>query len=314
MATKNFFLYLVGLSFFVNLTGCDSMPVKTSSHRQNETTPVDVGSATNNEPRVEAPEFLKKQAPKLGIILGPGGTLAYAHIGFLQELENNKIPVFAIGGIEWGALVAGAFAMENKSHGIEWNLLKLPTESFESRGFFSSGQKAVQVSAFKKFLNQTFKGKKIANMKTSFVCPYVNSVKGTRWLKRSGKVSSAIRSCWPSAPHFETPILAANLNGAASIAKALRNQGADLIVYVDVLSKSPLLKTDERKKNPQVAQQWLMQKSMTEALVSPLVNEVLYIDVAGANINSYKSLRSITRKGQVKSKSIVKGLANKYAY
>ena len=41
---------------------------------------------------IQKPTFLQVKAPKLGLILGGGGALAYAHIGLLHEFEKQKIP------------------------------------------------------------------------------------------------------------------------------------------------------------------------------------------------------------------------------
>lgn len=313
MVIKNFFSCLVVISFVFLLASCESL--RTTSRPQGpEPIDAEVVEPGKSEPVVVAPEFLKKDAPRLGLILGPGGALSYGHIGFLQELENNKIPVHAIAGIEWGALVAGAYAMEKKAHGVEWKLLKLPINQFEDNGFFSSGKKAAQVSAFNKFLDSVFKGKDVSDLKLAFTCPFVNIKKGQQWTKQSGGASLALKACWPSQPHFSISTLAANLNGVASVAQSLREKGADLIVYVDVLPKSDLLTSKERSKQPEVAYLWTIQKSLSRLLRPPVVDEVIYLDISGSNINSYKALRSIIRKGQVKSKSIVKSLGSRYAY
>jgi NTE family protein len=48
--------------------------------------------------------------PKIGLVLGGGGALGFAHIGVLQELEELQIPIDYIAGTSMGAIVAGMYA------------------------------------------------------------------------------------------------------------------------------------------------------------------------------------------------------------
>ncbi|MGL5986284.1 MAG: patatin-like phospholipase family protein, partial [Burkholderiales bacterium] len=48
--------------------------------------------------------------PRVALVLGGGGARGSAHIGVLQVLEENRIPVDCIAGTSMGALVSGAFA------------------------------------------------------------------------------------------------------------------------------------------------------------------------------------------------------------
>lgn len=54
--------------------------------------------------------FRRKQPAALGLALGGGFARAMAHIGVLQVLEEEKIPIQYIAGVSAGALVAAAFA------------------------------------------------------------------------------------------------------------------------------------------------------------------------------------------------------------
>lgn len=102
--------------------------------------------------------------------------------------------------------------------------------------------------------------------------------------------------------------------GVADIARRLKQQGAELIVYVDVIAENSVLSSKQRKTDPTNALYWLANASIHSSLGKPLVDEVVLLPVSGSDMTSYKSLRTIIRSGQVKSSSIVKGLAKKYAY
>lgn len=50
------------------------------------------------------------QAPRIGLVLGGGGARGFAHVGVLQVLEENRIPVHAIAGTSMGAVVGSLYA------------------------------------------------------------------------------------------------------------------------------------------------------------------------------------------------------------
>jgi len=49
--------------------------------------------------------------PKIGLVLEGGAALGLAHVGVLEYLEENRVPVDYIGGTSMGGLVAGMYAM-----------------------------------------------------------------------------------------------------------------------------------------------------------------------------------------------------------
>jgi NTE family protein len=50
------------------------------------------------------------EAPRIGLVLGGGGARGFAHVGVLQVLEENRIPVHAIAGTSMGAVVGSLYA------------------------------------------------------------------------------------------------------------------------------------------------------------------------------------------------------------
>lgn len=49
-------------------------------------------------------------SPRIGLVLGGGGARGFAHVGVLQVLEENRIPVHAIAGTSMGAVVGSLYA------------------------------------------------------------------------------------------------------------------------------------------------------------------------------------------------------------
>ena len=48
--------------------------------------------------------------PRIGLVLGGGGARGFAHVGVLQVLEENRIPVDVISGTSMGAVVGSLYA------------------------------------------------------------------------------------------------------------------------------------------------------------------------------------------------------------
>ena len=66
--------------------------------------------------------------PKIGLVLSGGGAKGAAHIGVLEVLEENRIPVDIVTGTSMGAYVGGMYAMgfsaqdvKTRTFSIDWN-------------------------------------------------------------------------------------------------------------------------------------------------------------------------------------------------
>lgn len=69
-----------------------------------------------------------QQRPKIGLVLEGGGAKGLAHIGVIQWLEKNRIPIDFVGGTSMGGLVAGLYAtgktgdeLEKFALSLDWN-------------------------------------------------------------------------------------------------------------------------------------------------------------------------------------------------
>ena len=68
--------------------------------------------------------------PKIGLVLEGGAALGLAHIGVLQWLEENRIPMNYVAGTSMGGLIGGMYATGNSPaeirtlvEGIDWNVV-----------------------------------------------------------------------------------------------------------------------------------------------------------------------------------------------
>ena len=256
--------------------------------------------------------FLKNKAPRLGLILGAGGTLSFAHIGFLRELEKQKIPVHAIVGLEWGSLVAGAYALKGKAHAIEWKLLKLPVEKFGKKSFFKKNRQAVGISKMNGFLKGLFSKSHFSDLKLPFACAFADIKKEEVRLRVRGSLMDGLKVCWPYPPHFRMETQMAEPNAVFQAVEFLKNQGAELVVYVDVSSSNSLFDRKDQDRKPWQTLMWTQHKGLVSK--GSFADETVKLSLSGSFINSYQSLRALVRMGQLKSRSWVRSFSKKYAY
>ncbi|MEC5129568.1 patatin-like phospholipase family protein [Verrucomicrobiales bacterium BCK34] len=136
-----------------------------------------------------------KDRPRIGIALSSGGARGLAHIGVIQVLEENHIPIDAIVGTSMGAYVGGLWASGLSGAELEVLASKIPAKRdlwklvdpvFPPRKGFIRGR------AIHGRLDTTLDGKEFSDLKTPFlaVATELDSLK--RALLGDGEVSSAI--------------------------------------------------------------------------------------------------------------------------
>ena len=84
--------------------------------------------AVNTQGSNDAALASGSRRPRIGLVLEGGGALGLAHVGVLQWLEENRIPVDVIAGANMGSLVGGIYAsgespsqIEALIRSIRWN-------------------------------------------------------------------------------------------------------------------------------------------------------------------------------------------------
>src|SRR5271165_2031422 len=182
----------------------------------------------------EAPAAGNK--PKLGIVLEGGGALGLAHIGVLQWMAENRIPVSYVAGTSMGGLVGGIYAtgrspaeVKEITNGINWDEVLRGQTPFQDLSFrrkqdahevpntlefglrkglqfpggFNSGQ---QVSLILDRVSLPYSELKSFNdLPIPFACVATDLVSGKPHVFRSGPLSLALRSTM-SLPGIFTPV------------------------------------------------------------------------------------------------------------
>ncbi|MGE5581756.1 MAG: patatin-like phospholipase family protein [Bacillota bacterium] len=98
--------------------------------------------SVNQATSLAATESVDPMRPKIGLALGGGAALGFAHIGVLKWLEENRIPVDFVAGTSMGGLIGGCYAMgmspaeiEVFVENIDWDHLFNPGPSFNRLDF-----------------------------------------------------------------------------------------------------------------------------------------------------------------------------------
>lgn len=106
---KLFFLFFVPLFFVSAAVGQENIPKR------------GVISEPDTIPGLEINpgQEMKKNRPKVGVVLSGGGAKGFAHIGALKVLEETGIPIDYIAGTSMGAIVGGLYAIGYDTHTID---------------------------------------------------------------------------------------------------------------------------------------------------------------------------------------------------
>lgn len=216
----------------------------------------------------------KSKKLKIGLALGGGGIRGYAHIGVLKALEEEKINVDIITGTSAGAIVGGNYAFfrnasvveKRLTEGVNGEVLRkirkiVLSESKEEKekGFFYNVKETLRkgilyTSSVRKisFIDETVydiiirslvPDVKIENLSIPFIAVSFDIVKGEEILFREGslrfavKASSAIPGIFPPVQMNNSLLVDGGWLHLVPVLP-LKNEGADLIIAVDV-SREP---------------------------------------------------------------------------
>ena len=245
------------------------------------------------------------QRPRLALILGPGGLRSFAHAGLLQEIAKAKIPVYWIAGLEMGSLPASLFALKGQPFEAEWQMMKLKQEDFLKSGLLS-GAVPLKVGTLEEPLKLMFGGARVEDAKIPFMCSSYSISKRQTFLMNRGSFAQLLVYCLPAEPLYSTSQgTGANPLALAPLAQAARAKGAQLLVYVDLL-------TDNAVNENELGFQWgIFQQSLESQ--SHQVNEVFRVGGL-SGLRAFDKRREMLQKGQEAGRKLVQLLQTKYGY
>jgi NTE family protein len=250
---------------------------------------------------------------KLGIALGGGGAKGYAHIGVLKTFTKFGIEFDVISGTSIGALVGAVYASGNldkleeiatKFSTVDIPLLLSPTIS--KQGFFS-GKKMGE------FLKEIIPESNIEELPKSYSAVCVDLNKPQIVTLTKGNLVTAVRASI-SIPGIFTPIKSGKqllVDGGVLEpvpVEAARNMGADIVVAVDLLSKSKNYRDlqdatiiDIMQKTSIATQQALtkfrMQLHPPDLVIEP--------DISDLGILDFKNGKKVIKIGEAETKKMI---------
>ncbi|MBQ4086563.1 MAG: patatin-like phospholipase family protein [Clostridia bacterium] len=175
--------------------------------------------------------------PKIGLVLGSGAFRGLAHIGVLQALEENRIPVDLLSGCSIGSLVGGAYCAGLTPAELEHLALNFADHQYYDlvppRQGFLKGNKLQSLA------QELTRDLSIEQMRIPFACVACDMNHGEQVVFREGPAHEAIRAS-VSIPGVFVPheyrgmrlIDGCCMNSLP--VDVVRRMGADIVIAVDV--------------------------------------------------------------------------------
>lgn len=292
-------------------------PTPTSEPEPFSASSPDVSSEGPGQPQA-APtpvdtSFLQKEIPRVGVILGPGGLKAYAHIGVLREFHRSRIPIHAIVGLEWGALMAATYAEKAQPNDVEWKGFRLRESDIADRRDLSK-HKSKSPADLDAYLSLAFPSGGIEKMKVPFACPSIQSrlkQNALTWHNR-GSVKEAVSRCLPFPPLMREAGSMAAPMAIQEAAQWLRQQGANLIVLVNVLGPGEALHADVASADHASSVLWSEVRRTLAGARAPTVNWILSVNTSGQRLEDFAARRASVEAGSRAAADLTRKLSQQY--
>lgn len=190
--------------------------------------------------------------PKIGLVLGGGGSRGLAHVGVLSILEEEKIPIDLIVATSMGAIIGAQFALGASVSEIKDHLKTIDTPSLFSLNIFSS--KARQ-KVLEKQLVAAFGDKSFTDLKISTAIMAVDMQNGKEVALTTGKLvpailaSSAVPAIFDPVKHMGMQLADGGVLDSVATQPAYE-LGAEKVIVVDV---NPTLRTTDIWEQPLAA-------------------------------------------------------------
>ncbi len=174
---------------------------------------------------------------KIGLALGSGGARGLAHLGVIELLEKENIPINVIAGTSMGSIIGGLYAsdipvkyMKGLARELDWD--NLSDITFPRKGLIK-GEKMLQLFQI------LTKRKNFSDLKIPFAAIACDIEHGERIVIKTGSVARAIRASI-AIPGIFVPFSHQGkylVDGALLDrvpVSATRKLGADIVIAVDI--------------------------------------------------------------------------------
>ena len=202
-----------------------------------------MAEGTGGEVR-RSPGAQKRAGPRLGLALGGGAARCLAHIGVLQVLQENQVPVHLIAGTSGGALVGALYAAGLDLKWIEELAVRINWRHLVRLNLRRDG--LLDTEGLERFVATLIKDQTFDQLRVPLTCVAVDLTSGEEVILGDGRVAPAVRAS-ASIPAIFLPVRyhdrvlvdgGVRNNVPANVA---RSMGADVVVAVDVSSRDKRL-------------------------------------------------------------------------
>ncbi len=177
---------------------------------------------------------------KVGLALGAGASRGLAHIGVLEVLEEQGIPIDCIAGCSIGAIIGCMSASGTTGKMIHRKAIEICSSNYGKLfdiTFPSTG--LIRGQQIEKLINTLTNDCDIEQLKTPFVALSACLEDGSIRIFDSGKTTDAVRASISVPGVFEPVVIEEKtyVDGGVLVrvpVEAVRNMGADIVIAVDV--------------------------------------------------------------------------------
>jgi len=220
---------------------------------------------------------------QIGLALGGGFARGLAHIGVLEVLEKEGIPIDMIAGTSMGALIGALYAMEKDASLIKKRALDLDWKgvtalvdlTLPKSGLFS-GKRVTNL------LNRFMGDPEFKDLSIPLSCVATDIISGDEVVINEGSVLEAIRASisipiiFTVVKRHERYLVDGGLVNPVPVS-VLKTMGADFIIAVDVtpdrIERANYLLKNEEAKEPSIFQVMVQSIYITTYLSSRVVSE-----------------------------------------
>ena len=274
----------------------------------------DALAKTPPPPPIAGPEtFLSKELPKIGVILGPGGLKTFAHIGVLREFARARVPIHAITGLEWGAMMAGFYAEKGLANDVDWKSFRMKDSDLPSGGVLR-GYRPRSMSDFDSYLQTVFPTSAIEHSKIPFACPTIVKRDRLQFLNK-GSMKEAVSRCIPYPPMLGAAgdYIAAP-DAVDESAAWLRSQGANLIILVNVMGAGEPLAKQLAEDQYGTSILWTEIRRKLLKVRAPNVSWIVSVNTAGKTVDDASSRRANVELGAKAAADLTTKLTKQYGF
>jgi NTE family protein len=220
------------------------------------------------EPRLEAGRPAPEGRPKVALVLGSGGTRAFAHVGVIKALEEAGIEPDLVVGSSAGAIVGALYAGGYGGAELERLALELNPAAFLDVSIFDRVR--VKGLALQEFINAWLDRRPIERLPREFAAVATRGSNGTMQIFNHGDAGLAVRASSAMRRGF----LPVTINGEEYIdgvesspvpIRAARCLGAGVVIAVNVQVRPERLRSGSRWRDVLLNRQRIVDGEAREA-------------------------------------------------